>query len=61
LVASPLLFRPAADPSPSIFDLSTIGMVRDGEQICDDTNPRLQDIRSATMDQIEVVAPVKQV
>ncbi len=34
------------------FDLSKVGMVLDGEQICNDTNSRLQDIPSATMDQI---------
>ncbi len=34
------------------FDLSKIGMVLDGEQICDDTSARMQDIPSKMMDQI---------
>jgi hypothetical protein len=34
------------------FDLSKIGMVLDGEQICNDTNPRLQDIPSKMMARI---------
>jgi hypothetical protein len=34
------------------FDLSKIGMVLDGEQVCNDTNPRLQDIPSKMMDRI---------
>ena len=34
------------------FDLSKIGMVEDGEQECNDTNPRLQEIPSKEMDRI---------
>ncbi len=39
------------------FDLSKIGLVLNGEQICDDTNPRLQDIPSRAMDQIIAAGP----
>jgi hypothetical protein len=43
--------------NPLSFDLSKIGMVLDGQQTCNDTNARLQDIPSATMDQIIAAGP----
>jgi len=42
----------SATPLPLRFDLSKVGMVVNGEQECNDTNPRLQEIPSTTMDQI---------
>ncbi len=39
------------------FDLSKLGMVINGEQICNDTGNRLQDFPSSVMDQIIAAGP----
>jgi hypothetical protein len=47
----------SAVPSPLQFDLSKLGMVINGEQICNDSGNRLQDFPSSVMDQIVAAGP----
>lgn len=47
----------SATHTPLRFDLSRIGMVVDGKQVCNDTGNRLQDFPSKTMDQITEAGP----
>jgi|SRR5579872_1188429 len=57
LLSSPISFAQSKTQEPLRFDLSKIGMVINGEQMCNDTNPRLQDIPSPTMEQIMAGGP----
>lgn len=47
----------SAVPSPLQFDLSKLGMVINGEQICNDAPNRSQDFSTSGMDQIIAAGP----